>query len=157
MSCGEIRERHLVGAANFGIQLVNLAGESVWWKPFGHCVRIQERAIDSLRRRTKYTMKSDGVCRHAFVSFRSVVSSFNKVQRHPIVASNLRILSAPVCFATHCGVGVGLGTGSGSGTGVGLRSGDGLGDGGGPGDGVGITVGPGDGVGISVGAGDGVG
>jgi hypothetical protein len=40
MSCGEIRERHLVGAAYLGIQVVNLASESVWRKPFGHCVGI---------------------------------------------------------------------------------------------------------------------
>ena len=62
MSCGEIRERHLVGAADLGIQVVNLAGESVWWKPFGHCVGIQERPIDSLRRRTEHAVKPDGIC-----------------------------------------------------------------------------------------------
>src|SRR5439155_1203753 len=39
-SCGEIRERHLVGAAHLGIQVVNLANESVWRKPFGHGVGI---------------------------------------------------------------------------------------------------------------------
>ena len=36
---GEIRERHFVGAADFGVQLVDLAGESVRRKPFGHRVR----------------------------------------------------------------------------------------------------------------------
>src|SRR6266511_2628955 len=62
MPCGEIRERHLVGAADLGIQVVNLASESVWRKPFGHCIGIQERPIDSLRRRTEHAVKPDGVC-----------------------------------------------------------------------------------------------
>src|SRR5438552_4172040 len=62
MSCGEIRERHFVGAADLGIQVVDLAGESVWRKPFGHRVGIQERPIDSLRGRTENAVKPDGVC-----------------------------------------------------------------------------------------------
>jgi hypothetical protein len=64
----EIRERHLVGATDLGIQLVNLTGESIWRKPFGHRVGIEEGSIDSFRWRTKYAMKPDGVCWHIFVS-----------------------------------------------------------------------------------------
>ena len=39
----EIRERHLVGATDFRVQVVNLAGESVRRKPLGHRVRVEER------------------------------------------------------------------------------------------------------------------
>src|SRR5437867_1247601 len=58
----EIRERHLVSAADFGVQVMNLARESVRWKPFDHGVRIEERAINSLRRRPEHSVESDGVC-----------------------------------------------------------------------------------------------
>src|SRR5204863_9064924 len=34
----EIGERHLVTAANFRLQLMHLACESIWRKPFRHCV-----------------------------------------------------------------------------------------------------------------------
>ena len=50
------------GAADFGVHLVDLSGESVWRQPFGHCIRIMERAIDFLRRGTKHAVKSDGIC-----------------------------------------------------------------------------------------------
>ena len=59
---GEICERHFVGAADFGVQVMNLARESVRWKPFDHGVRIEERAINSLRRRPEHSVESDGVC-----------------------------------------------------------------------------------------------
>ena len=59
---GEIGERHLVGAADLGIHLVDLAGESVWRKPLGHRVRIKERAIDFLGRGTEHAVKSDRIC-----------------------------------------------------------------------------------------------
>src|SRR5881396_1442893 len=58
----EIRERHFVSAADFGVQVMNLARESVRWKPFDHGVRIEERAINSLRRRPEHSVESDGVC-----------------------------------------------------------------------------------------------
>ena len=64
MARGEIRERHLEGTADFGVHVMNLARESVRRKPFGHCVGIQERAIDLLRRRTEHAVKPDGICRH---------------------------------------------------------------------------------------------
>ena len=34
---GEIGERHPVSAANSCLELVNLARESIWRKPFDHC------------------------------------------------------------------------------------------------------------------------
>src|ERR1700674_1305136 len=67
---GEVRERHLEGAADFRFQVVHLAGESVWRKPFGLCIRIQERPVDLFRCSTDDTMKADGVCGHDDYSFR---------------------------------------------------------------------------------------
>ena len=67
---GEISERHLVGAADFRVQVMNLARESIRRKPLGHCVRIEERPINSLRRRPEHTVESDGVyfvSRHIFL------------------------------------------------------------------------------------------
>jgi hypothetical protein len=57
---GEVRERHLVGATNAGLQVVNFAGESVWRDPFYQCVRIEERSIDPLGRTPEHTVKADG-------------------------------------------------------------------------------------------------
>jgi hypothetical protein len=67
VACGEVRERHLVGAADFGIEVVNLARKAVWREPFGHCVWIEERSIDFLRRRTEHSVKLDGRCGHNFL------------------------------------------------------------------------------------------
>ena len=58
---GEIGERHLVCAADFSVQVMDLARESIRWKPLGHRVRVQERAINSLRRRADHSVKSNGV------------------------------------------------------------------------------------------------
>ena len=66
---GKIRERHLVGAAHPGIQVVNLAGEAVRRQPFDHGVGIEEGAVDSLRRRTKHTVKPHCVRGHDDQSF----------------------------------------------------------------------------------------
>lgn len=57
----EISERHPVGAADFGVQVINLARESIRRKPLGHRVRVEERPINSLRRRPKHSVESDGV------------------------------------------------------------------------------------------------
>src|SRR5512143_955326 len=57
----EIRERHLVGTVDPGIELMNLAGEPIRRKPLGHCIGIQERPIDSLGSSTKYSVKPDSV------------------------------------------------------------------------------------------------
>jgi hypothetical protein len=57
----EINERHLVGAVDFGVQVMNLARESIRRKPLGHCVRIKERPINSLRRRPEHSVESDGL------------------------------------------------------------------------------------------------
>jgi hypothetical protein len=66
---GEIRERHLVGAADFGLQVMNFAGKPVWGKPFGHRVSIQERPINFLRWCTEDAVKPDRIRRHDFLSF----------------------------------------------------------------------------------------
>jgi hypothetical protein len=62
---GEIGERHLVSATDFRIQVMNLAGESVGWKPLCHCVRVQERPINFLRGSPEHPVETDpvwGVC-----------------------------------------------------------------------------------------------
>src|SRR6266436_3128280 len=60
----EVRKRHLVGAANLGVHMVNLAGKAVRREPFGHGVGFKKRPIDSFRRRPQHTVKSDSVCGH---------------------------------------------------------------------------------------------
>jgi hypothetical protein len=67
---GEISERHLVGAADFRVQVMDLASESIRRKPLGQCVRIEERPINSLRRRPEHAVEPDGVyfaCQHNFL------------------------------------------------------------------------------------------
>jgi hypothetical protein len=66
---GEIREGHLVGAAGSGVEVVNLPGKAIRRKPLDHCVWIEECPIHSLRRRTEYSVKPDGTCRHDHFSF----------------------------------------------------------------------------------------
>src|SRR2546429_9962443 len=73
----EIRERHLVGAADFGVHMVPLAREPVRRKPFGHRIRVDERPIDLLGRRTQHAVKPDGVCRHYLLLSLGRSSSFN--------------------------------------------------------------------------------
>src|SRR5262249_13083173 len=55
----EVRERHLVGAPDSCIQVMNSAGEPIRWKPFDDCIRVNERAINLLRSRAENTVKSD--------------------------------------------------------------------------------------------------
>lgn len=43
---------------------MNLASEAIWRKPFGHCVGIEKRAIDALRRGFDDTVKSNGMVGH---------------------------------------------------------------------------------------------
>jgi hypothetical protein len=57
----EISERHLVSAADFRIQVMDLTRESIRRKPFGQCVRIEERPINSLRRRPEHTVELDSL------------------------------------------------------------------------------------------------
>ena len=73
VACCEVRERHLVGATNCGIHVVNLAGETMWWKPLGHCVGVQERSVHTLGFCAKHAVKSDGSCGHDQFTFRFAV------------------------------------------------------------------------------------
>ena len=73
MACREVRERHLVGSADFGFDVVNLAGETVWRKPLGHCCSVEKSPIHALRSRTEHAMKSDSACGHDQFAFRSTV------------------------------------------------------------------------------------
>ena len=43
---GRVAEGHPIAAADLRIELMHRAGEAVGWKPFGQCVRLEERAID---------------------------------------------------------------------------------------------------------------
>jgi hypothetical protein len=58
---GEVGERHLERAIDLRVQVMNLARESIWRKPLGHRIRIQERAINPLRRRAEHSVKSNCV------------------------------------------------------------------------------------------------
>src|SRR5258708_4536203 len=101
MSCGEISERHLVGAADLGGQVVNLAGEPVWGKPFGHGVGIQERSIDFLRRCAEHAVKPDGVCCHDFGS------PFYGVYSEASLVSTLLVFSSIVGYSGNLTAGLG--------------------------------------------------
>src|SRR5467141_1304551 len=72
MARGEVCERHLVGTADFRIQMVNLAGKAIRREPFGHCVGIEKRPIDSLGRSTEHTVEPDDVCGHDHFASRCV-------------------------------------------------------------------------------------
>jgi hypothetical protein len=57
----EVHERHFVGAADLAIYVMNLAGEPVGRKPFGHGVAIEKRPIYFFWRRTEDAVKADSV------------------------------------------------------------------------------------------------
>src|SRR6476620_12078035 len=65
----EIGERHFVSAANFGVHLMHLGGESVWWKPLGHGVGIEKRLVNFFGRRSKDAVKSNSICCHNLFLF----------------------------------------------------------------------------------------
>src|SRR5262249_8251678 len=56
----EVGERHPMGTADPGVQLLNLGRKAVRRKPFDHRVRIKERAVDPLRWCTQHAVKPDG-------------------------------------------------------------------------------------------------
>src|SRR6266849_719883 len=66
--------------------MVNLAGKALRWEPFGHCVGIEKRPIDSLRRSTEHTVKPDGVCGHDYFASRCVVMPNAIAQPRPSIA-----------------------------------------------------------------------
>src|SRR5690349_18135890 len=94
VTCGEVREGHPVGAANSGIDLMDLTGEAVRWKPFGHCVGIEEGSINSFRCRTKYAVKSYGVCGHPLILSDVCCGPAKSVERQSMAAS--RPVSSPL-------------------------------------------------------------
>ena len=63
MPSSEICERHLVGAADLRVQMVNLAREAVRWKPLGHRIRIKKRSIDLFGLRTNHAVEPNCICR----------------------------------------------------------------------------------------------
>src|SRR5688572_31301269 len=70
----EIRKRHLERAARLGLQVVHLAGEPVRWKPFGHRIGIEERAIHALRRSLEHAVKPYSACGHGGIPFAAIIS-----------------------------------------------------------------------------------
>src|SRR5882672_11750044 len=58
---GEIRERHPECAADFRLQMVDLAGEAVGRQPLGHGFRIEEGAKNLLRLGAEDTMQTNGI------------------------------------------------------------------------------------------------
>lgn len=71
MAGSEVRERHPEGATDLAVEMVDFAGESVWWKPFAHGVGVEKRAIHFFRSRTKDAVKADGIGRGHGFSFRA--------------------------------------------------------------------------------------
>jgi hypothetical protein len=55
-----------------GIEVVNLAGEAVRRKPFGHRIGVEEGAIDSFSRGTEDAVKPDGIWGHDGLSFQFI-------------------------------------------------------------------------------------
>src|ERR1700730_10103921 len=64
ISRGKVRKRHFIGATNFGINMVDLASETIWRKPFSHRVGIKKRSIASLRGCPQHAMKPNCVGSH---------------------------------------------------------------------------------------------
>jgi hypothetical protein len=60
----EVRERHPERAAKLGVQVVDRARETVRRKPLDHRIRIQESAIDTLRRGPQYAVKTNSTSSH---------------------------------------------------------------------------------------------
>src|SRR5262245_61202800 len=60
----EIRERHFVSAANFGVHLMHLGGKSVRRKPFGHRVGIEKCLVKLFGCRSEDAVKSNSICCH---------------------------------------------------------------------------------------------
>src|SRR5262249_25122378 len=58
---GEVRERHPVSAADFRVDLMDLAREAVGRKPFGHGSGVEKRAVGALGRCAQDTVESDSV------------------------------------------------------------------------------------------------
>jgi len=60
---GEVGEGHFVGAADFGFEVVDFAGEAVGREPFGLGVGVEEGAIDAFGRGPEDSVEADGVSR----------------------------------------------------------------------------------------------
>src|SRR5262245_22384102 len=88
LAVGEVRERHLVGSAHFGVHVMNSSCESVRRKPLGQCIWVQERSVDFFRRCTDHTMKTDGVARHDWLL------SLEFLQIYPCLASHRLLISS---------------------------------------------------------------
>ena len=61
---GEVRERHLVAAANLRILAMHLAGKAIRRQPLGHRVRIEERPVDAFWLGGEYTVQFDCIVGH---------------------------------------------------------------------------------------------
>ena len=70
LSGGEVPERQQVGAANPGVQVVDLGGKSVGRQSLDRCNGFQKRPADFSRRRRNHAVQPDGAGWHNCGSFR---------------------------------------------------------------------------------------
>ena len=83
-AAAQIRERHPVTAADFGVHVVNLAGEAVRRQPFGQRIGIEEGAVDALWRRAKHAVQSDCACGHDDFSFNQGLGAVERLERSAV-------------------------------------------------------------------------
>jgi hypothetical protein len=73
---GKIREGHFEMPADLGVQVMDLAGESIGRQPLGQSVGIQEGSIDFFRRGAQHAMQTHGIgvgFAHGLICFYRVV------------------------------------------------------------------------------------
>jgi hypothetical protein len=69
ISRGEVGKRHFISATDLSVNMMDLAGKTIWRKPFSHRVCIKKRAVDSLRACPQHAMKPNCVGSHNSFSF----------------------------------------------------------------------------------------
>jgi hypothetical protein len=65
VTVAELREGHLEGAADFGVELEDFAQKAIRRQPANESVRIEEGFVNDLGLRFEHAMESDGVGVHA--------------------------------------------------------------------------------------------
>src|SRR5437870_2970641 len=95
LSCGEVRKRHLMCAADLGIHVVNLSSKSVRRKPLTHGVWFQECSIYPLGGRTQDAVKPDCIRGHSFFSSRITAQHNESCQNFPMLKPSVVFRIAP--------------------------------------------------------------
>src|ERR1041384_2757004 len=94
----QVREGHFVGPADLGLDLVDLAGESMRRHPLGHRIAIEERSVNPLGWGTKYAVKFDGVFSHGallLVVRAAVAATGSQLTLTSVPATNEATLDRP--------------------------------------------------------------